>query len=140
MINEKGKLEGNILIAEFKGGVPTIIKVDGIHDYVEGYTLPLDYVDGTYYCKVQDLRYHSSWNDLIPVVKKMYALGYGVNINSGMRRIHISRNDTGLIADLPEYDEEFRGNSSLFEEYTDSECLWKAIIDFLEFYNDKTKS
>ena len=85
---------------------------------------------------IYDLKYHLSYDLLIPICKKIYKLGYDININSGFRRINISRNDFGLSIGRKNYDEELRGNKSLYHDYTDVECLFVVLVDFIEWFKD----
>ncbi len=87
--------------------------------------------------KPEDLEYHTSWDWIMPIIEKMYKLGYSVDINSGNRRIWIHRNDTGLMAGLPEYDEEFRGNKSSAKDLTPVGCAHTAIYGFLVWQTEE---
>jgi hypothetical protein len=79
--------------------------------------------------------YHTSMDALLPVILKIDDLGYDIDINSGFRRINITLSDAGLSDGMPNYYDEFRGNSSLYAEYTPIECVATAIATFLAWYN-----
>jgi hypothetical protein len=85
------------------------------------------------------LKYSTSYDWLMPVLEKMYDIGYSTDINSGNRRIWIHRNDIGLMADEPDYNEEFRGNKSYAHDLTAHQCLYIAVLEFIKWYNDNGK-
>jgi len=92
---------------------------------------------GVYLNDYSNSRYHTSWDWLMPVVEKIWNLGYSVDILS-LRRIHIHRNDNGLIDSQPEYDEELRGRTSLYHNHSNISCLYEAIAEFIEWHNKQT--
>ena len=60
-------LEGNKIIAEFMG----------LHFHKRGW-VDAQHIDGNYEC--EELKYHSSWDCIMPVVEKIEALGYKFQI------------------------------------------------------------
>ena len=80
--------------------------------------------------------YHLSYDWLMPVCKKIYSLGYDVDINSNLRRINMWKTDEGFVNDVPDYSSEFRGNKSHNKDLTDTECLFLALVEFIKWYNE----
>lgn len=128
-MKEEEILEGNKLIAIFMGG--TIQPPLNIWDFPEATKPPWALMH------LSQFLYHHSYDWLIPVIKQINGLGYDVEINSNLRRINIFTTDKGSTWNVPVYDEEFRGNSSLYKDFTDIECAWTAVIWFIEWYNTK---
>lgn len=130
-MNKQEILEGNKLIAEFMDIVP----IKGFNEHTGK--------DYWYYnnSEMKDYEalpdYNFSWDWLMPVIEKINMLHYDVEINSGLRRINISVTDVGLCDDIPEYNEEFRGNSSLYSNLSNIECVFTAIVEFIKWYNQQ---
>lgn len=66
--------EGNRLISEFMGG-----KSDKINFAPKNIRFEIP-INGTYSFHVTNLKYHSSWDWLMPVVEKIEMLGYDTGI------------------------------------------------------------
>lgn len=83
-------------------------------------------------------KYHEDYNILIEVISKINSLGYDVQINSNFRRINIISNDFSVFSTnhVEYHKEEFRGNSSLYSHLTPIECVWSAVVKFVEWYNN----
>lgn len=137
--------EGNKLIAEFMD----VKHITGINNrklwanivpecvmerYSDDYCLK--YTDE---CNEWQYKFDKSWEWLMPVVEKIDKLGYDVEINSGLRRINIRTTDFGYMEKVPEYNEEFRGNSSLYADLTPIQCVYQAIVEFIQWYNEQKK-
>lgn len=99
--------EGNKLIAEFMGITP-IVENNGVvyKDPNTGH--------------IMLIRYHTSWDWLMPVVEKIESLGYGVTIYR--KGCHI--NDIGL----------FGVNG--FNHKSKIEQTWLAVVEFIKWYNN----
>jgi hypothetical protein len=125
----------NRLLADFMGYKVEREEIgDGIYDYFWKNT-PM----GLIWTSINPPPFNESWNWLMPVIEKINNLGYDVAINSGLRRINISTSDFGYINKVAEYNEEFRGNSSIYEFLLPIECVWSAILDFIKWYNNINK-
>jgi hypothetical protein len=120
-------LQGNRILAEFMGlkpGYNSYTKKynwgDGIFFMTDGDTIEevMDAIAG--YAK-----YHSSWDWLMPVVEKIEALGYDVEIGSQYVRI-----DDGL-------DEGF-GIDSWYSG-SKIESVFTAFVEFAKWYKNQTK-
>lgn len=142
MTQTKQNLTDNELIAEFMGATIDHERTDGrklwgladLPEFCKQIDIPESRVRVFY---EKDLGFHTSWDWLMPVVEKMYKLGYSVDIDSGNRRTWIHRNDTGLIANLPDYSQEFRGNKSYAHDLTPVQCVYQSVIDWLKWYNQQ---
>lgn len=79
-------IEGNKLIAEFMGGknhpllIPYTPEPDDIWFNVDNY--PEIHPDSSMW-KLHELKYHSSWDWLMPVIKKIGELGEGYTLQDG---------------------------------------------------------
>ena len=129
MLDQTKILEYNKLIAEFMGYTVYNKRYPRNHNYGAPEMEPAKY------CILEKLKYHKSYDALIPVILEIEDVGYHVDINSGLRRIniiskdfHSSQNEVFL------YNEEFRGNSSLYESLTPIECIYSAVINFIKWY------
>jgi hypothetical protein len=120
-------LQGNRILAEFMGlkpGYNSYTKKynwgDGIFFMTDGDTIEevMDAIAG--YAK-----YHSSWDWLMPVVEKIEALGYDVEIGSQYVRI-----DDGL-------DEGFGIDS--WNSGSKIEAVFTACVEFAKWYKNQTK-
>ncbi len=100
-MNEQTIQKGNLLITEFDGYSKGC---DGIGLYF--FKGSLDAV-----LRIDGLKYHSSWDWLMPVVEKISGSGYAGGIMSDLKGALI-------IADI--------------------EAVYNAVIEFIEWYNKKT--
>lgn len=71
-----------------------------------------------------NLKYHTSWDWLIPVVEKIELLGYSVEKNFQ----RVDKDWQCLIT---------KGNDILFQEfaYDSIEAMYQVVVSFIEFYN-----
>ena len=119
-MKESEIIEGNKLIAEFMGDT----------------TSQNSKVSFTKNCPVSGLKYHSSWDWLMPVVEKIehtYQFGTG-----NYCKIYISCNN-----DPKDYfyycnifgseDDQFNGESAV-KKIT---SVWFAVVEFIEWYNSQ---
>lgn len=119
--------EGNKLIAEFMGAVPT--KALGTE------TWDVPNMDGLQFV----LFYHSSWDWLMPVVEKIEQIGedlpivyvvingYGCEISYMIN--HNWPEDRDVIADV-----------GYPEAQSKIESVWKAVVKFIEKHNEYSSS
>lgn len=119
MTNEENNKEvieaGNVLIAEFMGfviknfGAAFLRYTDYAHRNEEYYDWKL----------VRDLKYHSDWNWLMTVVEKI------------------------IYGEYPDLDESKYNHYSLAImrelSYAKIEAVWKAVVEFIEWYNNHKK-
>lgn len=76
--------------------------------------------------EMENLKYHSSWERLMPVVNKIESFGWSVVIVKGM--CHIFSDD--VINNSKEFAN--KSNNDLVEKI----CLvWKTVFEFVEYYN-----
>lgn len=90
---------------------------------------PLNYKHSSSFGKnyFKGLKYHSSWDWLIPVVENIYNLNYDVNISTGgYCQVRNFEND------VKNYDYEGNGKSMI-------DATWQAVIKFIEWYNTQNK-
>lgn len=108
----KKELKDNELIAEFMGATPCKIDVKSI-GIVDGYECD------EFKLAIDELEYNSSWDWLMPVVEKISGL---------VPRAFERSLDIGPLSPLAE----LRINSTISEVY-------KAIVEFIEWYNENVK-
>lgn len=117
--------EGNILIAEFLGIRKNVHNQD---QYLSS-SFPDKIV-----CEVHELKYHSSWDWIMPVVEKIsrikiewedvecnytyYPRTFGMLSPSGNPMVRINANQ-------------------VFEASTLIEATWLAVVDFIKWYNQQ---
>ena len=79
--------------------------------------------EGKWY-RLNELKYHSSWDWLMPVIEKIERLGYAVNIYEQECRIFEDRTIK------PKY-------KKITYELTKIEAVYKAVVEFIKWYNKK---
>ena len=109
-------LEGNKLIAEFMGWVHSVVNYHGINlfHYPEGDKSPI-------HCKqmgLEQMKYHYSWDWLMPVVSKINSLDY-----------------------LNLWDDNNVDKYNLTESLknVDIESTWELCVEFIKWYNSYDK-
>ena len=122
------KEKGNKLIAEFMIPNWELLKSVNYNGEIERENLYI----ATLMCsnEYNDLKYHTSWSRLMPVVEKIEDLGYYTEINkkiNGGNYVHIS--DNSLNKDIAQS----YGLSSKIN------AVWLAVVEFIKWYN-KNKS
>jgi len=128
-MNKKEILEGNKLIAEFMGYTKEQYTVEGSSKEYDVWTNNL-ICKGCYY-DLFDLKYHSSWDWLMPVVEKIqYDLGHFVTIERNSTLIHESKFDSKIINPPFGY-----GEQESFIQIT-----YKAVVEFIKWYNKETNN
>lgn len=139
-------VENNRLIAEFMGykqdakGKYEIIEDFDIVENIQTYVEDNDYrtVEGGIVLVnflPEEMRYHTSWDWLMPVVEKIeYAHDCFVTIT--LVRAEITNRDLGQ-RDTPL-------NDPIFDIETDGktkhEAIYKAVLKFIEWYNENSQS
>lgn len=108
---EKAIIEGNRLIAEFMGA-----SFDDLGNV--SFVMPADGI-GLAGCGQHAIKYHSSWDWLMPVVEKIEKLGYGFVIIGEQTEIYTN------------YD----GQLFVEDGETKIESVWKVVISFIKWYN-----
>ena len=103
--------ENNRMIAEFMG-LNLIVQTDGV-SFKDNNT-------GLFH----ELKYHTSWDWLMPVVYKVESLGYSVNIS----RIKVSINHIGSEEEMFSW---VCGDPS-----KKMEILYETLFQFIEWYNE----
>ena len=73
-----------------------------------------------------------NWADLMEIVKIMHNTGYTTRMNNH-KRWEVFHNDNSHFNDLPEYEDELRGNKSLYSEETNLDCFYEIIQDFVNW-------
>lgn len=120
----KEVVEGNKLIAEFCG-----------HKLFAGqvkFSYPVD--GGLKGCNQSSMKYHTSWDWLMPVVEKIESIGFETLIKSGwneskeklMNEVEIRNNQNGLVAWAC--------------EISKIESTHQAIVQFIQWYNNSKTS
>ncbi len=103
-------IEGNKLIAEFMGG-----EFNERQSFVY-FKLPVNKA----YSVLDDLKYHSSWDWLMPVVEKIEKGNFGVKQCRKVVEIYIDDTKENIIHS---------------KHRNRIESLWYAIIEFINWYN-----
>ena len=124
-MESKEIIEGNKLIAEFMG-----IRYHD-NNTVSGHPSILSIIMGE--DKIADFKFHTSWDWLMPVVEKMELIQYepkdgddSYNWNTPYLRT-IAFNMVRI------------NRQQLFQEETKIKSLWKAVVEFIKWYNTQKK-
>jgi len=80
--------------------------------------------------KPEDLRYHLSWNWLMPVVEKIEGLGYD-------SRICGHNSDGGYLCDFVNFENEEAASKTSYSSKI--EAVWLSVIDFITWYNSSNQ-
>lgn len=122
-MNESEIIESNKLIAKFMN-----------YDYLDDFNYPENnetgwYNDnGEYICR--ELKFHSSWDQLIPVVEKIEKIdGYYVQIEE----------TSCYVYDVNTFDDEQCDSIISIDAETKKMAVYRAVVEFIKFYN-KQKS
>ena len=116
-------MNDNKLIAEFMGAVGTPKYNPTEWDvYITG-CLDVDSDDenAQHFYTPDEMKYHTSWDWLMPVVEKIESLGYWVNRNDG--DITIS-NKSDMVVITP------MSSGGI-------DMMYKAVVEFIKEYNDE---
>ena len=106
--------KNNKLIAEFMGGkLKWLNKIDS--SYVSGYA------------NIAGLKFHKSWDWLMPVVEKIESL----NINEIPIEVHIHSNDC-LISDI-----EHNSIGELSSLGSKIKSVYECVVEFIKWYNNE---
>ena len=117
--------EQNKMIAEFDKGAR-------MRKFVEGYAGTCMYIGNKRWCRFEDLKYHTSWDWLMPVVEKIEKEGCKVEISSLIQ----SFNDGPEII--------YHQDVSIFHDVTcivevtslsKLNSVYEAVIKFITWYN-----
>ena len=120
--------ENNKLIAEFMGLEPYNLK----------------YIKHPFFKRekeihVVNLKYHTSWDWLMPVVEKIESLGVKFWVKGNTCRVYINRELAELDSNVEwnGISTEFEGFFFIyFEEKTKKEATYKAVVEFIKWYNE----
>lgn len=121
-MNEKEIQENNVTIAKFMGAVKS--KMDGDSRYLR-FPEP---IGKTYAFYPKDLKYHSSWDWIMPVVEKINRTEL-----SGEKFDMIIFKTTCHINNQHELLSESTSNNFI-------ECVWLGVIQFIKHYNTLSQS
>lgn len=126
---EQNIIDGNKIIADFLWLKPT-----GIY----GYWLSFDGYEKARYYKPDNLRFHSSWSWLMPVVEKIAkvsAADFVIHFNI----LGLNKQATASCAWL---EHSYSPKNKNFKEKSESaiEAIWLACIEFINFYNEIIKT
>lgn len=129
---EKQIIEGNKLIAEFMGASTEMMDLQA--STIGKTRVPTGRIyftnrnpDNMHLCLIEDLKYHSSFDWLMPVVQKIESLGFTVCIFSGCCDIESK-------TDRPTFEKIERGGGQPKILST-----WQSCIDFIQWYNTQTQ-
>jgi len=100
--------------------------------FYEQFDIEIPFIDYHY-----NLRYHSSWDWLMPVVEKIEAMGYKTVLATsewGNKYYQNIITGVGIIKETIENPSKFMGQSD-----TKIEAVYKATIEFIKWYNQTKK-
>jgi hypothetical protein len=128
--------EGNRLIADFIGYEKDFLAEEGeepryfVYDHLECIADGVDWwdtveMDWSSWLYPKDMKFHFSWDWLMPVVERIENKGYDVFINGLYCRI----TDCGL--------SDFEIEST--EVSNKREAVFKAVVEFIKWYNENEK-
>lgn len=115
METESNAVEGNRLIAEFLGGELVPEKQGNVYWFKDYH----HFLTNHKALNVYALKYHSSWDWLIPVVEKIESMNYYFNISNS--HVIVVNSENGY-----EYDDMY--DSKI-------EAVWQAVVSFAKWYN-----
>lgn len=87
-------------------------------------------------CPANDeLKFHYSWDWIMPVVEKIRSLGHTVDINTFYYSEKHPINNGCRIT----YDKQRPMTAFFFNENTDDmkRCIWESVVEFVKWYNQK---
>jgi hypothetical protein len=159
-MTNKERIEGNVLIATFLGykdGFPHYEDEYGYHQCIEGFDIP----DKTNYNPHEDdkdrhqfnidqLKYHSSWDWLLPVIEKIeqtkiddHSIGVVIGFENYCGIIVHNHKPLLKFESSKPYSKEMitEGGKVNYEmgtwrPSTKIECVWLTIVEFIKYYND----
>jgi len=120
MKTEDEIIEGNMLIAEFMS--VSQVSAENGHFY---------YVNGDSY---KELRYHSSWDWLMPVVEKINKMNAAIVINP--HNVNITTHVIDHLLQDDSYLKQYFFKPS-GHNYTPIEAVWQCVVEFIKWYNEK---
>lgn len=126
-------IENNRLIAEFMGIVPHVDK-DNPKNYEAFVQIPNSTCPNGYH--VEEAKYHSSWNWLMPVVEKIES----ININNHFPDVEISKDCTIDLyvnkgADCKTIAYGWSTSADKLTNRTKIEAVYDAVIQFIKWHN-----
>lgn len=127
--------EGNVLIAKFMGAAKSKIDNDSrLLRFPEPIYNPDSESDYTYAFLPSELKYHSSWDWLMPVVEKIENKNFQFQICADF--INISATNPSFMIR-----KKFKGvNIDMGIPETKIQGVWLAVIEFIKWYNENHNS
>lgn len=132
---QKEITDGNKLIAKFMGwvfkkGLFTTQLSNSSGEYYDDEVEETIWWDADGFPKEDGLRFHRSWNELMPVVEKIESMGN-----------HFPIEKNGALVSAPYPKEEEKSGLYCVTEYiegkTKIEATWKAVVEFLKLQGKK---
>lgn len=120
-------IEGNELIAKFMGWEVDKYTGKEINYFVEGQLDVYPKVVGSCIA-FQHMKFHTSWDWLMPVVEKIEKLGFWVNIKKN--HVTVAWDNKGSF-DSKMIHSEFGDQSKIQRVYT-------CVVEFIKWYNEET--
>jgi len=119
-MEKKDVIEGNCVIAFFMGGKKS--RIDNDTRYIR---FPEPHAGTeTYAFYKQNLKYHKSWDWLMPVVERIEGLGYDVFI--GTNSCYLSKPNQQVVVHTNKFENKLQ-------------TVYEAIVSFVEWYNSLQK-
>lgn len=107
-MNNTEIIEGNKLIDKFMGAIRRT-------DYGK---------NNDYFSYISAIKYHSSWDWLMPVVEKIQSLGFKFIIGDSNR--------------VTVYNKDYDWRNGHTEDFL-IECVWHGVVQFIKWYNNQNK-
>lgn len=123
-MSEQEIIEGNRLIAEFVDYEKESFEDEPIRYYVHNHLICTEDInpwessseDWNSWLTTEEMKFHSSWDWLMPVVEKIEKTGHMVNICEDRCSIDVEIDEFGT---------------------TKIEAVWLAVVEFIKWYNQK---
>lgn len=131
-MENKEIIEGNKLIAKFMGcskGPYDKHSKDNLIHFPDNFPIKIRMSRGGNHLEVDWLEFHSSWDWLMPVIEKIQVEHF-VTIERNSTLIHEDGFDSKIINKPFGYGEQ--------ESYI--QITWKAVIDFIKWYNNERRT
>jgi hypothetical protein len=116
-------MKENKLIAEFMG------MEHCYRPYGDGF---MEVKENSSCVELEDLQYHTSWDWLMPVVEKIFSLGYHYEIKPRYMMIKERMSSEVLVCEA-----NFKGQTY---NKSQKEIIYNAVVEFINEYNEENES
>jgi len=142
-MKEKEILEGNKLIAEFMGAT-LFLERWRVQDENRKYTVEQPLANFLLMAKNEELKFHTSWDWLMPVVEKIVKYVYEEEEqDGGFGKVIVKHRPHPRTFGMISQEEKFMvrfNRCAMYDADTLIEATWLAVIDFIKWYNQNKTS